>query len=388
MATAEGLHVQKPVALLYNVSHKAAQAVSRVLQEWVTLDSYSKLALLVKQHASSVEQALSGVSLGLAGIVSLADIATSSQRTVLTGTATLLDSLVLCPGIHRQQYVADLSKSEYPAAANMVTGYVFRIENPATVYYLQRVGKTGSLTTVAVTNVHGHSPRSPGIFFSTANATYVAMVAYSGAVFLAITAVGLFIVLEDWWAVSSTAVLMFARLLNVLLIRRRSKFEWSGAREEDEPGDLLVLLSQDRWIKVVGKVGDIKAVTSGQWVRDMSAAESWIAAFATVMVYVNVVLVSNATQVGKIGLVFLLTVSAGLLAVANQSTEKLQMHGHVLSVTAQPKRYKRRLDLATELIEEYGGKTEWAVGMGLVRHEDILAPGSRGHSSPIQPVIM
>ncbi|PYI03259.1 hypothetical protein BO78DRAFT_399994 [Aspergillus sclerotiicarbonarius CBS 121057] len=273
----------------------------------------------------------------------------------------------------------------------MVTGYVFRIENPATVYYLQRVGKTGCLTTVDVTNSNGHS-RSPGILFTTANAGYVSIAAYSGAVSLSAVAVGLFILLEDWWALSSTAFLMSARFLNVILIRRRSKFEWSGVREKDQPGDLLVLLSQDRWIKVVGNVNDIKAVTSGQWVRDMSAVESWIAASATVMVYLNVVLASNATQVGKIGLVLLLTVSAGLLAVANQWTEKLQMHGHVLSVTAQPKRYERRLHLARELIEEYGGKTGWAVGMGLVRPEDILASrpraGTQGPGIGGQPVIM
>ena len=334
-----------------------------------------------QQHAFWVEQALSGVSLNLAGIVSLADISTSSQRTVLTGTATLLDSLVLCPGIHRQQYVADLSKGEYPAAANMVTGYVFRIENPATVYYLQRVGKAGSLTTLEVANNNGHSSSSsPEMLLTTSNASNVSTLAYLGAVSLSIIAVGVFIVLEDWWALSSTVVLMFVRFLNVILIRRRSRFEWSGAREGDKRGDLLVLLSQDRWIKMVGNVDDIKAVTSGQWVRNLSAVESWAAASATVMV------ASNATQLGKVGLVFLLTLSAGLLAVANHWTAKLQMHGNVLSVKAQPKRYERRLHLARELIEEYGGKTDWAVGMGLVRPEDILPPRSRagdtrGHDS-------
>ncbi|PWY77284.1 hypothetical protein BO94DRAFT_196160 [Aspergillus sclerotioniger CBS 115572] len=331
-----------------------------------------------QQHASRVEQALSEISLNLAGVVSLADISTSSQRTILTGTATLLDSLVLCPGIHRQQYVADLSKGEYPAAANMVTGYVFRIENPATVYYLQSVGKTGSLTTVEVTNIKGHSSgSSPEMFVTTNNASNVSTIAYLGAVSLSIIAVGVFILLEDWWALSFAVILMFVRFLNVILIRRRSKFEWSGAREGDKRGDLLVLLSQDRWIKVVGNVDNIKAVTSGQWVRDMSAVESWVAACATVMVYFNVAVASNATQLGKIGLVFLLTLSAGLLALANQWTAKLQMHGNVLSVKDQPKRYERRLHLARELVEEYGGKTDWAVGMGMVRPEDILPPRSR-----------
>lgn len=71
---------------------------------------------------------------------------------MLTGASALLDCLVLCPGAHLQQHANELNKGEYPATANMKSGYVFRAENPETMYYLQKIGKTGHLTTVDVAN--------------------------------------------------------------------------------------------------------------------------------------------------------------------------------------------------------------------------------------------
>src|SRR3954463_11983732 len=73
-------------------------------------------------------------SLDAAGLVALADITTAQERTALTGTSSLLDLLVLVPGIHLQQNATELNRGEYPACAALTTGYVFRIENPATVY--------------------------------------------------------------------------------------------------------------------------------------------------------------------------------------------------------------------------------------------------------------
>ena len=80
----------------------------------------------------------STVSLDAAGLVALADLTTIGIRMALTGTSALLDVFVLCPGIHRQQAAPELHGGEYPACGAMTTGYVFRVENPATVLYLQR----------------------------------------------------------------------------------------------------------------------------------------------------------------------------------------------------------------------------------------------------------
>jgi hypothetical protein len=87
---------------------------------------------------------------GPMGLVALADVDTVATRTACTGSASFLDAFVIVPGLHRQQHAMDLSKGEYPACAAMTTGYVFRVENQATVLYLQKVGRTGHLTTLEV----------------------------------------------------------------------------------------------------------------------------------------------------------------------------------------------------------------------------------------------
>ncbi|OAL55042.1 hypothetical protein IQ07DRAFT_584162 [Pyrenochaeta sp. DS3sAY3a] len=85
----------------------------------------------------------------LPGLFTLAPLTTIAQRTAQRGTSSL-DPLVLAPGLHLQPTANDLHKGEYPACAALTTGYVFRVENPATVYFLQRVGRTGCLTDLEV----------------------------------------------------------------------------------------------------------------------------------------------------------------------------------------------------------------------------------------------
>jgi hypothetical protein len=57
-----------------------------------------------------------------------------------------------------------------------------------------------------------------------------------------------------------------------------------GALEPGVNGDLLVLLSQDRWVRIRGLVDDLKAVTSASWLRETTAAESSATTFATLLV--------------------------------------------------------------------------------------------------------
>lgn len=115
-----------------------------------------------------------------------------------------------------------------------------------------------------------------------------------------------------------------------------------------------------------GDVDDLKAVTSGQWMRDMSFAENSLVAAATVLVYLDAALASNAKQSGKIALVVLLLVSAGSLGLSNDRIQSFQMFGRCINVIGKPKPYKRRLDLAQELIQEFG-TDDWAVGLGMIK---------------------
>lgn len=310
-----------------------------------------------------------------AGLVALADLTTIARRTVLTGTSCFLDLFVLCPGIHRQQSAMELNGGEYPAVAAMTTGYAFRVENPATVVYLQKVGRTGRLTTLTVSKVQ-HSSwiwRHVTTYMLPPNDSVISTVSYLMAAAITIASLSVLAISSNRWGLGVFLILMLARLCNIVITRRRCELGWAGAKEPGVKGDLLVLLSQDRWIRMRGLVDDLKAVTSGQWLRDMSFIESSITAFATVLVYLDAALASNMDQSGKVILLIVLVVSASLLAVANEFTEDLQMKGFILKVDKRSKHYDRRRTLAEELIAE-SGRRDWALRLGMVVPETGEVP--------------
>lgn len=205
--------------------------------------------------------------------------------------------------------------------------------------------------------------------FSFHNASSMGSVAYAAAVLWGIAVIIMLVLMQDWWGVACVGLLVLSRLCNVLVIRRRNREVWSGAKEPNVKGDLLILLSQDRWIRMKGLVDDLKAVTSGQWLRDPTNVESWVTAFATIIVYLDAALASNVTQAGKILLLALLIGSVGLLAITNASTDQLQMRGCVVKVQGKRKAYGRRLDLVRDLMEETN-KSDWAIRMGLFVQAD------------------
>lgn len=303
-----------------------------------------------------------------AGLVALADITTVARRTALTGTSSLLDALVICPGMHRQQNAPDLSNGEYPACAAMTTGYVFRVENEATVLHLQKLGKPGHLTTLVVSSVRHESltlRKLHGLPLVTGTTT-LPFLSYSCAVALSLIIGLLLLSLEDWWGLTALGLLMTARLINVIVVRRRATVGWKGALEPGVDGDLLILLSQDRWIRMRGSVDDLKSVTSGQWLREPTFVESSLVSFATLLVYFDAALTGNARREGKLLLLLLLLSSAGLLGLANECTLELRMYDKVLSIAGKPKKYNRRLDLASDLIEQTG-RDDWAIRLGMTQ---------------------
>ncbi len=280
----------------------------------------------------------------------------------------LLDTLVLCPSIQRQQAATELNGGEYPAVAALTSGYVFRVENPATVAYLQKISLTGHLTTLSVINVgkkQSVTAQLLSTFYTFENANLMSSISYLTAASLTIVVLVLFVISADWWGLFVIFLLMFARFCNTIIIRRRSRIGWKGASEPDVQGDLLILLSQDRWVRMRGAVDDLKTVTSGQWLHEMTFIEGSVAAFATLLVYLDAALASNLKQSGKVLLLVLLIVSAGLLAIANVRTDKLQMHGNIVKADGPRKKYGRRRDMADELIKETG-RDDWAIRLGMI----------------------
>lgn len=313
---------------------------------------------------------IAGVSLDTAGLVALADLSTIQERTALTGTSTYLDLFVLCPGVHRQQHATELNGAELPACAALTTGYVFRVENPATVLFMQKVGKTGHLVNLIVSKNSEPQSILPriGTAWWTSNSSPMSSALYNTAVGLTLGALISVILTGDWWALAVLLILMCSRFCNVFIVRRRSQIGWKGVPEPGKKGDLLILLSQDRWIRMQGSVDDLKAVTSGQWMRDMTFAESSLAGAATIMVYLDAALATNAQQEGKIIIVLLLLLSAGLLSSSNHKVKTFQMFGRSIRVVGEPKAYERRLLLAEELIESTR-RDDWAIRLGMINPE-------------------
>ena len=114
-----------------------------------------------------------------------------------------------------------------------------------------------------------------------------------------------------------------------------------------------------------GLVDDLKAVTSGQWLSDANFAESMTTSAATLLVYLAAALTINASQTGKIAILLLLVVSSGLLAICNESVDTLQMNGFRVRHKGKPVAYRRRLDLANQLVEE-SGRDDWAIRLGMI----------------------
>lgn len=293
------------------------------------------------------------------GIVALADLTTIAERTALMGKSSWLDILVIAPGIHLHQRSAELANAggELPPTAALTTGYIFRVENQAMVGWLQTVGRAGCLVNVRVEQYDGSALMDSGL---------LSAICYLLAPVITIISMVLLAYYREWWTFGIIGVLILARAINVVIIRRRSTTGWKGAPEPGELGDLLILVSQDRWIRMKGLVDDLKAVTSGQWLQDMTPMESFGTATATLLVYGTAALSANATTFGNVMLMGILFIEVGLLGLSNKLVEGLHLHERVVRVIGAPIQYKRRLDLAEDLIRETE-RRDWAVGLGMVK---------------------
>ncbi len=340
------------------------------------------------------KSSISGITLESAGLVALADLSTVAVRTALMGTASWLDILVLAPGMHQQQSADEVNRGEFPQTGSLVSGYVFRIENPATVSYLQRIGRTGQLVTAVVESKSfpSNAPIIP--YFSPKNQTFYNAGVSAALLYLlcpALTIVVLALVgsIRDWWALGVLGMLVLSRIINVIVIKRRIRDSrrWKGAEEKDRQEVLLVVLSQDRWIRVEGQLSDVKQVTAGQWLRDEDRVESLAVGIATLLVYAAAALAGNASTVGSLVIAWLLLCSVALLALCNSFTDRLQMYDCIVRGEKGTKTYDRRLAMVEELIEEEVRlwnndlviKSEdrepgdWAVDMALIKRSKLRA---------------
>lgn len=324
--------------------------------------------------------AIGGIQLDAAGLVALADLDTIARRTALIGSASFLDVLYLAPGIHCQQDANEINRGERPQTVNMCNNYVFHLENPATVSYLQRIGKPGHLTTVKVSEwtPYGFTGLFGQLWRSELLATLLFLVG------LAVNAIVIVLLglIHDWWAIGVLGMLMLARFVNVVVIKLRQDVDGFKGAKEDEFGDLLIILSQDRWIRMQGTINDLKAVTAGQWLRESEKPESFAVSFGTLLVYCAAALAGNASTVGSLLMACLLLFSVGVLGLSNAATRTLHMFGHTVSPTEPgPIRYPRRLAMVDALLQEWPDK-KWAINMSLMSPGQIISLNDNGMYCP------
>ncbi|PBK59877.1 hypothetical protein ARMSODRAFT_991032 [Armillaria solidipes] len=279
------------------------------------------------------------ITLKSAGLIALADLSTVAVRTALTGTSSYLDALVLAPGMHQQQSAVNVNDGELPLAGSIITEYVFRVENPATVNYLRHISRTGKLVTAWVSSKpsrHCNSFTNPFSDVETPLHNYPLFVAGVRAALLYLLCPLLIIIvlillgtIRDCWALGVLTMVMLSRLINVAVIKRRRK------KEQGAYGDLLV---------------------------------SFAIGFATLLVYVSAALAGNASTVGNLHILCLLLCSAALLSLCNSSTQCLQMFNRIVRKCGEEE-YEHRLEMVKDLVRT-SRKGDWAVHMDLIKRDE------------------
>ena len=293
-------------------------------------------------------------------------------HTALNGRPSYVDSFHFCLGMQTPLAPNSLkNEGDSPTCADMKTGRVFRIENQATVMYLQKMQQKGRLQTLEVG--HGWSPKKQK------SQMYASVVALGG--FLS-GGGGPGI---DGYLILTILTLLLSRVLSITSIRARTGTETTTStsrhKSASEPdvqaqGDLLIRLSEDEddWIRLKGAADDLKAVTSGKWLSHRPRHPQLVDAMdwtARMLVYVAVVVLANACDRAKVVMVVSSLLANGWMAMANALSKELVVDERVVKISEQPrsvKEYSSQRGLAEALVREAGRK-DFAVSLGMINPE-------------------
>ncbi|PBK92155.1 hypothetical protein ARMGADRAFT_930832, partial [Armillaria gallica] len=171
---------------------------------------------------------------------------------------------------------------------------------------------------------------------------------------LTVIAVAFLGCIRDQWVLGSLMTRANSRMINLVVARRRSIQDLSG-----EPGgecDLLIRLSQDRWIRLWGAEADLRTVV----LRSRSGMEGFAISFGAISVYLAVALSPNISPVGSlvtISLVFCLSI---FMALRNSLMPYLLTLGRVVRVEGEPTRYEERIPQGNT------GGDEWGVIVSMI----------------------
>ncbi len=285
-------------------------------------------------------------------VVLLARLATSPEE-----VHSPIDVFSLAFDIHGPQlssniYACDVSM---PGATRVGDTPPSRIENPATLRFLQNIGRSGYLVNAKVSlsplpysrlsplNRHLHS-----LFVAGVPATLLYILSPA----LTVTAAVFLVCIQDLWALGLLMTFVNSRMINFVVARRRSIQDFSG-----EPGseyDLLIRLSQDRWIRFRGAEADLRTVVACQGLHARSGMEGFAVSFGTISVYLAVALSPNISPVGSLVIICLVFCSSIFMALRNSLMPCLQTLNRVVRVEGEPTRYEERISQGNTGEDERG----------------------------------
>ncbi|PBK92138.1 hypothetical protein ARMGADRAFT_1013377 [Armillaria gallica] len=287
------------------------------------------------------QNSLSPTLIQASDVVLLARLATSPEE-----VHSFIDAFSLTFNIHGPQipssiYPCDVS---VPGATRVGDTPPSHIENPATSHFLQTIGRSGYLVNAKVSLIPlPYSPLSPldrplrSLFVAGVPATLLYILCPT----LTVTVAIFLGCIQDLWALGLLMTFVNARMINLAVARRRRIQDLSG-----EPGgeyDLLIRLSQDRWIRLRGAEADLRTVVACQGLRARSATEGLAVSFGTISVYFAVALSPNISPVGSSVIVCLVFFSSIFMALYNSLTPCLQTLNCVVRVEGEPMRYEERI---------------------------------------------
>jgi biopolymer transport protein ExbB/TolQ len=85
--------------------------------------------------------------------------------------------------------------------------------------------------------------------------------------------------------------------------------------------------------------------------------------------FADTVVINNAQNVGKVLIVILLLVSAAMLALINEQTKQLKMHGRVIKFFHKVG-YESRMDMV-KAVKQDAGRHDWAQNLRMLSDGDI-----------------
>ncbi|KAI1335297.1 hypothetical protein F5Y15DRAFT_398140 [Xylariaceae sp. FL0016] len=293
-----------------------------------------------------------GFELSPAGLIALADLGTIAQRTRIAGGSSWLDALLLAPGLHYQQAADALqdSTSSY-SAVELFEGKssTYGIANSATLNYLHRVGQTGQKVIVDVgmmpersfswVNKRISSGKQRAVIWQDQGADlgWLSHILYLASPVLTVLAFVFMILLREWWGVGLLLALMFSRVLNIWVIKQRTKPPSqppsSNTVIAGEVTEYVVDLGDGRIVHLRGLAEDLQAITTSSWLSAKTPIDGYLEAMAKLTVFLVAAFSGNMTQAGSIIFLVLLLVTAGLLGLSNAHAKTLRMHGRLAAPT-------------------------------------------------------